>query len=399
VCEVELTVNKRGGMRFCLGDPFNEAQIALYWKPERDMIECALPHWYHGGWGWNGSRDFASEQRTSLKLVAGDGIQTLFHENNRVLSVECWPTDCRLRIWSETPDSAVIHRCSLRPLTEQDVAACGWTTPPTDLALNASDAAARLAKISEGYPPRPKTGERFAVKTTGTPMAWIPPDEFLMGTRNPKDREYEGRHRVRLTRGYWMAQIEVTQGEYSKVTGTNPSRVTGSPYLPVDWVAWDQAAEYCRKLTNLEHKSRMLPRGYAYRLPTEAEWEYACRAGSDEDFSVPEKLVWSRGPSGCRPHEVAESQPNEWGMYDMNGNAMEWCFDAWYDYPKGQIEVTVDPFKIGQPDKDTFVVRGGAWWSDPRMCTSHWRAKNHINPNGFRGFRIVLGTAINSLEQ
>ena len=93
-----------------------------------------------------------------------------------------------------------------------------------------------------------------------------------------------------------MAQVEVTQGEYSKVTGANPSRVTGSPYLPVDWVAWDQAAAYCRKLTNQERKDRRLPRGYEYRLPTEAEWEYACRAGSDEDFSVPEEVGLVTGP-------------------------------------------------------------------------------------------------------
>jgi formylglycine-generating enzyme required for sulfatase activity len=228
-------------------------------------------------------------------------------------------------------------------------------------------------------------------------MVWIRPGEFEMGSPDPNN-ELERRHRVRLTRGYWIAQVEVTQGEYSKVTGANPSRVTGSPYLPVDWVAWDQAAEYCRKLTNLEHNAGRLPRGYEYRLPTEAEWEYACRAGSDDDFSVPEQLVWSRGPSGCRPHEVAESQPNKWGLYDMHGNAMEWCFDAWYDYPKGEKGVTVDPFKIGKPDKATFVVRGGAWWSIPQFCTSHWRYLNHNNPNGFRGFRIVLGPAINSVE-
>jgi formylglycine-generating enzyme required for sulfatase activity len=83
----------------------------------------------------------------------------------------------------------------------------------------------------------------------------------------------------------------------------------------------------------------------------------------------------------------------------MHGNAMEWCFDAWYDYPKGASEVTVDPFKIGQPNKDMFVVRGGAWWSGPQTCASHWRWRNRNNPNGFRGFRIVLGPAINSLEQ
>ena len=100
--------------------------------------------------------------------------------------------------------------------------------------------------------------------------------------------------------------------------------------------------------------------------------------------------AWS-GTAGKRCFTVAESQPNKWDLYDMHGNAMEWCFDAWYDYPKGAKEVTVDPFKIGQPDKDTFVVRGGAWWSIPQFCTSHWRDLNHNNPNGFRGFRIVLG--------
>jgi formylglycine-generating enzyme required for sulfatase activity len=142
-----------------------------------------------------------------------------------------------------------------------------------------------------------------------------------------------------------------------------------------------------------------LPRGYEYRLPTEAEWEYACRAGSDEDFSVPEQLVWSRGPSESRPHEVAESQPNRWGLYDMHGNAMEWCFDAWYEYPKGKKDVTIDPFKLGQPANDTFVVRGGAWWGASQFSTSHWRAKNHNNANGFRGFRIVLGPAINQTAE
>jgi hypothetical protein len=83
------------------------------------------------------------------------------------------------------------------------------------------------------------------------------------------------------------------------------------------------------------------------------------------------------------------------GLYDMHGNAMEWCLDAWYDYPKGKKEVTVDPFQIGRPDKDTrFVVRGGAWWMGADGCSSHWRSLNHNNANGFRGFRIVLGPEI-----
>ena len=153
----------------------------LDWIPARQMVGCSLAYWYHGGWWWNGGRDFAPERPIGLKLVVGDGRQTLFHENKPILSLDAWPVDCGLHIVSENPDSAVIHRCSLRLLTGQDVADCGWTTPPTELAMKAGEAAARLAKISEGYPAKPKSGERFAVKTTGTPMVWIPPGEFGMG--------------------------------------------------------------------------------------------------------------------------------------------------------------------------------------------------------------------------
>jgi formylglycine-generating enzyme required for sulfatase activity len=402
VFEVELTVHKGGHILFLLGDQRHASALDLSWNPKREIIECFLREMNYFGWGWNGSHDFAPERRLSLKVVVGDGMQALFHENKRIVPHTAgfiFPTDCCLRIWSETLDSATIHRCLFRPLTEQDIAACGWTTPPTEVPFKDGEAAARLAKICERHPAQPKPRANFAVKTTGTPMAWIPPGEFMMGPGNPKDPGYERRHRVRLTYGYWMAQTEVTQGEYRRVSGANPSRVRGSPYLPVDWVARDQAAEYCLRLTNLEYKARLkLPRGYVYRLPTEAEWEYACRAGSDEDFSVPDKSVCWREACGYRPHEVAESPPNKWGLYDMHGNAMEWCFDAWYEYPKGDKGVTIDPFKIGRPDKDAFVIRGGAWWGPRHFCTSHWRYLNHNSPNGFRGFRIVLGPEIREPE-
>jgi formylglycine-generating enzyme required for sulfatase activity len=82
----------------------------------------------------------------------------------------------------------------------------------------------------------------------------------------------------------------------------------------------------------------------------------------------------------------------------MHGNAMEWCFDAFDDYPRGENEVTVDPFKIGKPEKDTFVVRGGAWWASSGACTSHWLSRNFNNANGFRGFRVVLGPEIRDLK-
>lgn len=392
VFEVELTVNQPPeDISLQLGDPLNACHVSFHWHPERRVIECSLNEWRHYVAIVGKSRDFALGERINLKLAVGDGRQTLFHEEAPISSAGCWPTDCSLRIWSKTPDSAVIHRCSLRPLTRQDVAACGWPIPPSRLSLDSREASARLGLIFAGYATRPRVGRRFAVKTTRTPMAWIPPGSFEMGSRDPNDHR---RHRVRLRKGYWMAQIEVTQGEFGKVTGANPSRVTGSPYLPVDWVAWDEAAAYCRKLNESERQTDR-PAGYEYRLPTEAEWEYACRAGSERDFSVPEEWIWSRDRGDNRPHEAAESQPNAWGLYDMHGNAMEWCFDAWSEYPEGTEDVTVDPFKIGRPDTETtFVVRGGAWWLGPGECTSHWRSRDHNNPGGFRGFRIVLGPEI-----
>jgi formylglycine-generating enzyme required for sulfatase activity len=396
VFEVELTLGKKCGMEFQLGDQWNASHIFLYWDPKGQTVECTLRDWYHGGWGVGPKRDFAPGTRIALTLVVGDGWQTLFCGGERVVGANAWPTDCCLTICARNLDSAVIHRCSLRPLTVGDAAACGFPLPPSRVPFVAGEAAARLKQISRGYQPNPTPAKPFILATTNTPMVWIKPGEFDIGSRDSKD---EGRHRVRITRGYWMAQIEVTQGEYSKVTGANPSRTRGSPYLPVDWVAWGEATAYCEKLTRLENEAGRLPAGHEYRLPTEAEWEHACRAGADHDFSVLEAPVWWAETSARRPHEVAESLPNRWGLYDMHGNAMEWCFDAWYEYPKGDKAVTVDPFTIGAPDKDTFVVRGGAWWSTLDSCSSYWRARNHNNPNAFRGFRIALAPTIGKLDR
>ncbi len=337
-----------------------------------------------------------ARSRSSLVMVVGDGKQVVFRDGATILLCHDWPQDCCLRILSYTPGSGVIHRCSLRRLTPTDAAACGWPMPPTDLGLDASVSSARLRRMFGMLPPRPRKEHPFAVKTTGTPMIWIKPGEFVMGPRDPKN---EGRHRVRLTKGYWMAQIEVTQAEFQSVTQGNPSRIFGSRYLPVDWVAWDQAMAYCGKLTEVERKAGRVPAGYEYRLPTEAEWEYACRAGSDEEFGVPKEMIWSQDRGESRPHQVAESQPNLWGLYDMHGNAMEWCLDVWYDYPKGSKDVAIDPLNIGQLDKDkSFVVRGGAWWFRDQHCSSGWRDRNPSSPNGFRGFRIVLGPEIQGLK-
>ena len=204
VLEVELTLNKGGDVNFQLGDPFQASHLVFRWNPNREMTDCTLVHWDNDMAHAHSGRSYSVGMRIKLRVVVGDGWQTLFHEENRVVSAFAWPADCCLRILSDDPDSAVIHRCSLRPLTAQDIAACEWPIAPSHLTLDARETAARLALVLARYPARPRAGRRFALKTTNTPMAWIPPGEFEMGSRDPKD---ERRHSVRLTKGYWMAQI------------------------------------------------------------------------------------------------------------------------------------------------------------------------------------------------
>jgi formylglycine-generating enzyme required for sulfatase activity len=265
--------------------------------------------------------------------------------------------------------------------------------PPTRLNLDADAAHARLERLFGGRPNRPSREQPFTVKTTNMPMVWIEPGEFLMGS--DQDQKDGRRHRVRLSKGYWMAQYEVAQGQYGSLMNGNPSRITGSPSLPVDWVAWDQAVSFCRRLNEAEREAGRLPSGYEYRLPTDAEWEYACRAGSDEEFSVPTQMIWSRTRGEWRPHEVAESPPNPWGLYDMHGNAPEICLDAWYEYPRGSKDVAVDPVTLGRSERGaSIVLRGGAWWFDDGLCASGRRDRCPATPDGFRGFRVVLGPEI-----
>ena len=107
---------------------------------------------------------------------------------------------------------------------------------------------------------------------------------------------------------------------------------------------------------------------------------------------MPRADVWSRETSGGRAHEVAEHAPNAWGLYDMNGNAMQWCADAWTEtLAPGTVS---DPYVAGDPATDRFVVRGGAWWLGADQCTSGWRSMNPASANGYRGFRIVLGPVL-----
>jgi formylglycine-generating enzyme required for sulfatase activity len=241
-------------------------------------------------------------------------------------------------------------------------------------------------------PPAPPVSARDTNR-----WVWIPAGTFTMGSPDgEQDRESrEGPQTVvTLTRGFWLGRCEVTQAEYVAVIGSNPSYFTGDPNRPVERVRWREATKYCAKLTAAERAAGRLPAGWAYRLPTEAEWEYACRARTTTQFSYGDdpgywKLgiyAWCDSNSGGRTYPAALKQPNPWGLYDMHGNVFEWCLDWYGTYPGGSV---TDP--KGPSSGLLRVVRGGSLYNGGWHCRS---ASRYFNTPASRskciGFRAVL---------
>ena len=192
-------------------------------------------------------------------------------------------------------------------------------------------------------------------------LLWIKPGTFVMGSP-PEEagrNQAEGpQTRVTFTQGYWLGKTPVTQAQYEAFIGSNPSNFTAAgPNAPVERVSWLDAMEFCEKLNAREQAAGRLPEGYAYTLPTEAQWEYACRAGTTGSYAGnPEAMAWHKGNSNETTHPVGEKTPNAWGLYDMSGNVLQWCFDWYGDYPGGAV---TDP--TGPASGHFRMARGGSW--------------------------------------
>jgi len=216
----------------------------------------------------------------------------------------------------------------------------------------------------------------------GMEFVKIKPGTFMMGSpANEEDRyDDEGpQHQVTIRKGFYMGTTEVTQEQWRAVMGNNPSYFTGDGRLPVETVSWLDAQEFCKKLSEKE--------GRTYRLPTEAEWEYACRAGTTGPYAGKlEDMAWYGRNSGAKTHPVATKQANAWGLYDMHGNVWEWCQSAYKEYPCDAD----DGRNAYNTDVDR-VYRGGSWYIIPRGSRSARRGRS--TPD-FRyanvGFRVCL---------
>ena len=232
----------------------------------------------------------------------------------------------------------------------------------------------------------------------------IPAGSFTMGSpETEEDRgDDEKQVPVTITRAFELGKTVVTQKQWIELMGTTPWKITedeaededippqGDNY-PAVYISWDDATEFCVKLTALERKCGKLPANQTYRLPTEAEWEYACRAGTTTAYSCGDdesKLgdyAWYDKNSKGNLHEVATKKPNPWGLFDMHGNVWEWCED-WHE---DSLSGGNDP---KGPSAGSFrVIRGGLWDRPASDCRSAFRVNCHFPTYRGRsfGFRIV----------
>jgi formylglycine-generating enzyme required for sulfatase activity len=253
----------------------------------------------------------------------------------------------------------------------------------------------------------------FAESSLDIEAAIISPGSFLMGSPEHQVPRYldEGQVRVEITRGFMIAKKPVTQRFWKAFMGTDPwvgtDRVRHGDNYPAVCVSWDDAVAFCDQLTEFARSKSVLPPGVVFRLPTEAEWEYACRAGTTtaysfgDDETVLGDYAWFGGNTASEQyaHEVAQKKPNPYGLYDMHGNIWEWCLDLY-----GPLRGGIDPSgpsdrsdPVSEDGVSYRVFRGGCWRVDALMCRSANR-DFHVPTSRDRtlGFRVVLGPAISA---
>ncbi|MCL4205616.1 MAG: formylglycine-generating enzyme family protein, partial [Pirellulaceae bacterium] len=219
----------------------------------------------------------------------------------------------------------------------------------------------------------------------------IPAGEFLMGSDSVASMAHtdeKPQHRVRITKPFYLGVFPVTKAEYLQVVRSNPYPGQRDDRHPITYVSWDHAEEFCRRLSDQE--------GVTYSLPTEAQWEYACRAGSagcwcfGNDESLLRQYAWYKENAGKRPHLVGQRKPNAWGLHDMHGNVWECCSDRWDEnyYRQFAGQLAVDPH--GPTAGSHRVIRGGCWRDGAWVCRAAYREKNLPSDQDFElGFRLA----------
>lgn len=270
----------------------------------------------------------------------------------------------------------------------------------TDLTVTISEGA---KQFSSGAAIRSFEGSKGGdlKELNGIRFRWCPSGSFTMGS--PKKElgrlDNEDQVNVRLSTGFWLAETELTQGQWQKLMRTTPwlgqNYVKEGSNYPATYISHDDAVSYCQRLTKQERSGNRLPEGWKYSLPTEAQWEYACRAGTktkywfgDDESQLSEFAWFDKNASNIGEqyaHEVGKKKANPWGLQDMHGNVWEWCSD-WYGSEllggRDPVEAGPGPFRGD---------RGGSWGSDAACSRSAYRDGDSPNVrSSLLGFRLAL---------
>jgi len=227
-------------------------------------------------------------------------------------------------------------------------------------------------------------------------LLWIPPGVFTMGSPEKelgRIAEEEQQFQVRISRGFWLSKYLVTQAQWWTIKHNNPSCFQQQNFdCPVENINWSDAIGYCQELNKLFGGN--VPAGYRFSLPTEAQWEYACRAGTQTIYYNGDKLndlsqaAWHKGNSLDQTHSVGEKEPNVWGLYDMLGNVFEWCYDSFSDYPSSPA---VD--WEGDENSRLRILRGGSGATTPDDSSIRCAGRGYADLETRRpwfGFRVSL---------
>ncbi|MEO7414954.1 MAG: formylglycine-generating enzyme family protein [Opitutaceae bacterium] len=250
-------------------------------------------------------------------------------------------------------------------------------------------------------PPKPEAGRSSeapgssrVIADLNLELVWINPGTFVMGSPPEEENRHKAegpQTKVTLSKGFWLGKTPVTQQQYEAFTGTNPSSLKeAGKEAPVENVSWNDAMKFCAALTERERAAGRLPDGYVYTLPTEAQWEYACRAGTTGSYAgEPDAMAWYDKNSGGTTHPVGLKRPNAWGLHDLLGNVLEWCYDWYGDYRGG---AATDP---DGPRSGYFrMARGGSWRVGVIVCRSAARSGGSPDRRDYTiGFRLALAPA------
>ncbi|MBK9315399.1 MAG: SUMF1/EgtB/PvdO family nonheme iron enzyme [Acidobacteria bacterium] len=350
-----------------------------------------------------GQKTTGTKSDLMTRIIQSDGHRLVsFKEIETLYVISEKGRKCRDGFWQKN-DCDYLYKLALRVITGSltyaaGAAAAGIIGNRADAAFTESlkawfetkpgDPKVKVDVARNSASPEIRNGRDFKERIglgVSLEMVAIPGGSFNMGSKTFKDSQPI--HRVTL-KPFHMGKYQVTQAQWEAVMGNNPNHFKGDPRLPVESVSWDDAVKFCQLLSKLS--------GREYRLPSEAQWEYAARAGSSGDYcfgndeDLLDQYAWYSRNSGQKTHPVGQKRPNRWGLYDVHGNVREWCEDVWHDNYNG-APADGSAWVTGE-NQGRRLLRGGSWYDNRDFARAVYRVNSSPRSRIYNiGFRVVCG--------